>query len=184
MGLAVVSVLTYPLACVAGPRAATAVQTTSVSFSPDDLVAAAGLVDVDVTMFVQFGLFLVLAVVLPRLIFAPLMERFEQRAARTEGARADARRVQREADQEVATFERAMSDEKQRALAERQAARMQAQREAQQLIQRVRTETAARMERGMADLAQAAQAGRTLMDTEARELAGMIVTTIVKGRAG
>ncbi len=144
---------------------------------------AAGLVDVDATAVVQFAFFLLLALVLPKLIFGPLLERFEQREARTEGARAGARRMRREADNQVAAFDRAMSDEKQRAMAERQAARMQAQREAAETIAKVRRETHARIAVGIEALRAQAAKAKVDLDQEARQIASQIVRKLIEGRS-
>ncbi len=144
---------------------------------------AAGLVDVDATAVVQFAFFLLLALVLPKLIFGPLLERFEQREARTEGARAEARRMRREADDQVAAFDRAMNDEKQRAMAERQAARMQAQREAAEMIAKVRRETHARITVGIEALRTQAAKAKVELDQDARQIASQIVRKLLEGRS-
>jgi F0F1-type ATP synthase membrane subunit b/b' len=119
--------------------------------------------------------------VLPKLIFEPLLRRFDQRTADTEGARAEARRTLADADAQVALFERAMSDEKQRALAERAADRMQAQREAAELVKRVRSETAARIDAGVSALRQEGERGRAALDAEAASVAKLIVGKILGG---
>lgn len=144
---------------------------------------SAGLVDVDVTAIVQFLFFLTLVLVLPKLIFEPLLKRFDQRSARTEGARAEARRMLKEADEQVVVFERAMADEKQRAMAERAAARMQAQRETNDTIVKVRNETNARIDSGIEALRAQGDAARAEIDAEAKAIAGMIVTKIIEGRS-
>ncbi|MEY3012609.1 MAG: synthase [Pseudomonadota bacterium] len=144
---------------------------------------AAGLVDVDATAIVQFLFFLTLVLVLPKLIFEPLLKRFDQRSARTEGARAEARRMLKEADEQVVVFERAMADEKQRAMAERAAARMQAQRETNDAIAKVRRETNARIESGIEGLRAQGVSARAEIDAEAKAIAGMIVTKIIEGRS-
>lgn len=148
-----------------------------------DRAVSAGLVDVDATAIVQFVFFLVLVLVLPKLVFGPLMERFEQRDARTEGARAEARRMLKEADEQVAVFERAMSDEKQRAMAERQAARMQAQREANELVNRVRTETTGRIDAGIAALQAQAQRANAELEAESKAISALIVGKILGGKS-
>lgn len=162
-----------------------ALATHSRAFRADllDRAVAAGLVDVDATAIVQFVFFLVLVLVLPKLVFGPLMERFEQRDARTEGARAEARRMLKEADEQVAVFERAMSDEKQRAMAERQAARMQAQREANELVSRVRAETMAKIDAGIAKLQAQAQTANAELEAESKAISALIVGKILGGKS-
>jgi F-type H+-transporting ATPase subunit b len=144
---------------------------------------AAGLVDVDVTAFVQFIFFIVLVFVLPKLIFEPMLKRFDQRDARTEGARAEARRMLKESDEQVVVFEKAMSDEKIRAMAERSAARMQAQREANEAVAKVRRETNTRIDAGIAALSAQAAAAQVEIDADARLVSALIVQKILVGRA-
>ncbi len=145
-------------------------------------VAAAGLVDVDATAIVQFAFFLALILVLPKLVFEPLLARFEQRDARTEGARAEAKRMLKEADEQVAVYEKAMSQEKQRALAERATARNAAQKEASTLVSQVRTETNARIDAGISALRVEADKARTAIEAEAEQIAALITDKIVEGQ--
>lgn len=144
---------------------------------------AAGLVDVDATAIVQFGFFIALVLVLPRLVFEPLLQRFEQREARTEGARTEARVMLKEADEQVAVYEKAMAEEKQRALAERAAARNGAQREANALIAKVRAETNAKIDAGITSLRSEGDKARDAIEAEAAQIAGMITNKIVGGQA-
>ncbi|MBM4373210.1 MAG: hypothetical protein FJ098_16260 [Deltaproteobacteria bacterium] len=53
-------------------------------------IVRAGLIDLDVTVFFQLGLFLLLAVLLNRLAFQPLLTLFAERRRRTEGFRSEA----------------------------------------------------------------------------------------------
>lgn len=162
---------------------ALAMQPRAITADLLDRAVAAGLVDVDATAIVQFVFFLVLVLVLPKLVFGPLMERFEQRDARTEGARSEARRMLKEAYEQVAVFERAMSDEKQRAMAERQAARMQAQREANELVHRVRVETTAKIDSGIVRLKAQAQTAHAELEAESKAIAALIVGKILGGKS-
>ncbi|MCO4761422.1 MAG: ATP synthase F0 subunit B [Myxococcales bacterium] len=144
---------------------------------------SAGLVDVDATAIVQFGFFIALVLVLPKLVFEPLLSRFEQREARTDGARADARRMLKEADAQVAVYEKAMADEKQTALAERAAARNAAQKEANALIAKVRAETNSKIDAGIAALRGEADKARGAIEAEAGQIAALITAKIVGGQA-
>ena len=94
-------------------------------------INSAGLVDLDVTFFIQFFFFLALVVTLPKLIFNPLLERFTHRQDRTEGARSQAKAMLRDADKQIFVYEEATSKQKQKALAERAAARADAQQQAE-----------------------------------------------------
>ncbi|MEO2193247.1 MAG: hypothetical protein ABGY24_12430, partial [bacterium] len=60
----------------------------------------------------------------PRLISNPLLERSPNPQDRTEGARHQAKAMQRDADEQIVVYEAATSKQKQKALAERAAARV------------------------------------------------------------
>ena len=145
-------------------------------------VAAAGLVDIDATAIVQFGFFIALVLVLPKLIFDPLLARLEQRDARTDGARAEAKSLLKEADEQVVVYERAMAQQKQQALAERAVARNAAQREANELLAKVRAETNRKIEAGIAAMRSEADKARGAIEAEAAQIAGMITAKIVEGQ--
>ena len=53
-------------------------------------IARAGLIDLDISVFFQLAVFLILLVILNKLAFQPLLALFEERRKRTEGARAEA----------------------------------------------------------------------------------------------
>lgn len=146
-----------------------------------DLVSRAGLVDLDVTFFIQFTMFLALVLVLPKLLFNPLLDRLEHRDSRTDGARTDARRMLKEADAQVLIFEKATSDQKQTALAERAAARESAHQKAQGLIAHVRAQTDAEVQKGIADLRQDADQARADIDSEAAAISVSIADKILTG---
>jgi F0F1-type ATP synthase membrane subunit b/b' len=144
-----------------------------------DVVVRAGMVDLDVTFFVQTGFFFALVLVLPGLIFKPLLARIEQREARTSGARSDARRMLKEADEQVHIYERATSEEKQKALAERAAARNDAKQKAGKLVEDVREATEARIAEGITAMRADADAARGGIEEEARKLGALIAAKIL-----
>jgi len=141
----------------------------------------AGLVDLDVTFFIQTLFFLALVFILPKLIFEPLMERLGQRDTRTSGARDDAKRMLKDADAQVLIFEKATSEQKQVALAERAAARESAQQKAGELLDKVRADTDARVEAGIAELRSDAETGRAQVDADATAIAAEIAEKILTG---
>lgn len=150
------------------------------SFAPDDAarlvdaVQRAGLIDLDGTVFVQGAFFLLLVIVLPRIIFRPMLERIEAREARTDGARAEAKLMRHAADEQVAAYERATAEEKRRALAERSETRSATQRMAADLVATARRETTSRIDRGLAAQRAHADAVRKELATEAEAISGLI----------
>ena len=64
------------------------------------------LIDIDGTIFIQFGLFLVMLVVANKLLFQPYLRLRERRAEGIEGAKAEAERMTAEADSKLVDYER------------------------------------------------------------------------------
>lgn len=146
-----------------------------------DRLAQAGLVDLDITLAFQAVFFLVLLIALPPLAFKPLVERMQERDARTEGARAQAKQVRHDADVKVQEYETRTAQAKRQALDERAQVRADAQRKAAELINGARAQTAARIDAGLAAQRQAADVARTQLRTDAATLAGQIAHKLVEG---
>lgn len=144
-------------------------------------ITTAGLVDVDLTAFIQLGLFLALVLTLPGLIFKPLLARFEQRVAKTEGARSEARSMLRDADAQVVVYEEATAKQKQKALAERAAARADAQEQAAELVEKVKKETNFRITQGISTLFAAEAHAKREIEKDAAAISVMIADKIVEG---
>jgi len=81
----------------------------------------------------------------------------------------------------VLIFEKATSEQKQVALAERAAARESAQQKAGELIDKVRADTDARVEAGIAELRSDAETGRAQVDADATAIAAEIAEKILTG---
>jgi F-type H+-transporting ATPase subunit b len=82
------------------------------------IVSLAGghpLIDIDLTVVVQFVLFLILFVVANRLLFQPYLQLRERRKAGIDGARAEADRMTAEADAKLADYEKQLAVARDRA---------------------------------------------------------------------
>ncbi len=146
----------------------------------NDLVSRAGLIDLDVTVFYYAGLFVILLLILPNLVFKPMLDRMEKREERTSGARHEAQLIRKSADAEAEQFDKHVADEKRKALEERAKLREETQRKADETIAHARRDTQARIEAGLvAQHAQAAQA-RTAIESDAREIASAIAQKLVQ----
>jgi F0F1-type ATP synthase membrane subunit b/b' len=146
----------------------------------NDLVSRAGLIDLDVTVFYYAGLFVILLLVLPNLVFKPMLERMEKREERTSGARHDAQLIRKAADAEAEQFDKHVADEKRKALEERAKLREATQATADETIAQARRDTHARIEAGLvAQHAQATQA-RAVIENDAREIAESIAQKLVR----
>jgi F-type H+-transporting ATPase subunit b len=80
-------------------------------------VLAAGhpLIDIDLTVFVQFALFLILFWFSNKLLFQPYLQLRERRKAGIEGARAEAERMSASAEAKLAEYEKQLAMARSRA---------------------------------------------------------------------
>jgi F-type H+-transporting ATPase subunit b len=82
------------------------------------IVSLAGghpLIDIDLTVVVQFVLFLVLFVIANRFLFQPYLRLRERRRAGIDGARAEAERMTAQADARLAEYEKQLATARDRA---------------------------------------------------------------------
>jgi F-type H+-transporting ATPase subunit b len=84
------------------------------------------LIDIDLTIVIQLGLFLVMLVVCNKLLFQPYLRLREQRADKIDGARAEAERMTAEADTKLADYERQLAAARARASDEHRRIRAEA----------------------------------------------------------
>lgn len=73
------------------------------------------LIDLDLTVVVQFGLFLVMLVVLNKVLFQPYLRLRDKRQAGIEGARLEADRMVAEADAKLADYDASLAAARDRA---------------------------------------------------------------------
>lgn len=84
------------------------------------------LLDIDLTVLIQFGLFLTLFLVARARLFKPYLAMREQRSAGIEGARAEAVRMQAEAAGKLADYQQKLAAARARALDEQRKIRGEA----------------------------------------------------------
>src|SRR5258708_1090589 len=89
-------------------------------------LAAPPLIDIDLTVFVQFGLFLILFVVANKFMFQPYLALRTRRKEGIEGARAEAERMSAQADAKLADYEKQLSQARSRANEEGRKVRLEA----------------------------------------------------------
>ncbi len=143
-------------------------------------LARAGLIDLDATIITQAVFFFALLLLLPGLVYKPLLQRFDQREERTEGARATAKAMRKQAREEVARYEAAVASQRKDALAERADTRARAQAQADALVATARTEAAQRVTAGIAEQRATAETARQALRTEADALAGAIADKLTR----
>ena len=92
------------------------------------------LIDLDQTVFVQLGIFLVLVLVLGRLLWRPYLLVRGERVTRVEGYRQEAMRLEADAAERLARAEAALAEARRRGAGERAVARAEAQAREQTLL--------------------------------------------------
>src|SRR5262249_36888846 len=78
-------------------------------------IAAHPLIDIDWTVAIQFGLFLILFAVANKLLFQPYLRLRERRKEGIEGARAEAERMTASADAKLVDYEKQLAGARDRA---------------------------------------------------------------------
>lgn len=84
------------------------------------------LIDIDLTVVVQFALFLITVYVSNKLLFQPYLQLRERRKAGIDGARAEAERMTAEADARLAEYEKSLAAARDRANEEGRKIRLEA----------------------------------------------------------
>lgn len=92
------------------------------------------LIDIDGTVFVQLGLFLVLAVILNQFLWKPYLRVRHERVTRVDGYRKDAARMEVDAAERLSRVEARMAEARRVGSGERARARAEAQAHEQKLV--------------------------------------------------
>jgi F-type H+-transporting ATPase subunit b len=92
------------------------------------------LIDIDGTVFVQLGLFLVLAYILNQFLWKPYLRVRSERVTRVEGYRKDAARMETDAAERLSRVEARMAEARRVGSGERSRARAEAQAHEQKLV--------------------------------------------------
>lgn len=154
---------------------------TTITESLSAYAEGAVTVDLDASLFVQLGLFLVLLFVLKPTLFDPMMKLFEEREKRIEGTRLQASKEDERSAKALAKYEAIVGKARESGAAERDALRQTAVKQEAELMARVRAETAGTLERGRAEIAKESQAAKQQLEADARTL-GRDIASRVLGR--
>ncbi len=97
------------------------------------------LIDIDSTAFIQFAIFVVMALASTQLLFKPYLRMREQRDAGMDGARKDAEALSAEADAKLADYEQKLAAARTRAQEERRKIRGEAAEHLQSITDEARS---------------------------------------------
>lgn len=146
--------------------------------SIDDGILAAGAsapqaiqVDFDSTFLVQLVLFVALTLILKPLLFDPMLKLFEEREKLTDGAKAQARKMDEKSATALAEYESAMAKARASANAEREKVRAEGLKREAEILASVRAATTKVLEDGKKTAQAEAQRARAALKADAPKLA-------------
>lgn len=105
------------------------------------LLSSSPILDVDATLLIYLAVFFALFLILNTLVFRPMMALFDAREKAIDGAKRDARNLEKRAEQKLEAFESEMEKVRKEVGAERDRMKAEAMRTEQELLAEVRAET-------------------------------------------
>jgi len=140
------------------------------------------LIDLDGTIFLQFGIFVAMMAILYRFVFRPFFAVQDERSRRIEGARGDADAMQTRATAIIADYEARLIQAKKRGAEERLALRAEGQAHEAEVLGKARAAGQAAMSQAL-DRARAQETeARTRLLADSQSIAREVVSRIL-GRA-
>jgi F-type H+-transporting ATPase subunit b len=137
------------------------------------------LIDLDLTVLVQFGLFLLLFLVANKLLFQPYLALRERRKAGIEGARGEAERMTAQADAKLADYEKQLASARNRANEEGRKVRAEATTHEKDVTDKARAETQKSIDEATAKMKQETEAARLQLLPQANTLAKQIASKLL-----
>lgn len=137
------------------------------------------LIDIDLTVFVQFGLFLLLFLAANKLLFQPYLQLRERRKAGIEGARAEADRMTAQADAELANYEKQLAAARTRANEEGRKVRAEAAGHEKDVTDKARAEAQKAIDEATAKMRQETEAARLQLLPQANALAKQMASKLL-----
>lgn len=138
-------------------------------------------VDLDASLVVQIGIFILLLVILKPLLFDPMLKLFEEREKKIEGTRREATKEDERSAKALAKYEGILAKARDAGNAERDQLRSAGQKKESEIMTQVRSQTTATVEGGRQAIADEAKAARTALDAEVNVL-GKAIASRVLGR--
>jgi F-type H+-transporting ATPase subunit b len=135
------------------------------------LAAGHPLIDIDLTVVVQFALFLVLFVIANKLLFQPYLALRERRRAGIEGARAEADRMTAQADAKLADYEKQLAIARDKANAEGRKVRAEAAANEREVTDKARAAAQKSIDEAQAKMRSETEAARAQLMPQAAALA-------------
>ena len=137
------------------------------------------LIDIDGTLFIQFGLFLLMAFLVTNWLFKPYLKMREERDKGIEGARKEAEEMTSTADAKLADYESKLAEARSRAYDEQRKLRLEASEYKAEVTEKARKEAAQAMDKSRAEVTQQVDTARAELMPEAEVLASRIAAKLL-----
>lgn len=137
------------------------------------------LIDLDLTVVVQFVLFLVMLVILNKLLFQPYLRLKDKRQAGIEGARTEADRMVAEADAKLADYEKSLAVARDRASEESRKIRGEAAAHEREVTAKARAAATAALDTAQATVRSQTEAARAQLLPQADALAKQMASKLL-----
>lgn len=145
-------------------------------------IAAGGehpLIDIDGTVLIQFGLFLLMAFLATQWLFKPYLRMRDERTEGIEGARQEAEAFSAEADAKLADYEAKLAAARSRAHQEQRKTRAEAAEYQREVTDKARQEAAKAIEDAQAKVDADTEAARAELMPKADALATEVVSKLL-----
>jgi len=146
-------------------------------------LAGGSVVDVDATVVVQLGCFLVLFLILRPLLFRPLLAVLMERERCTEGDVKEAKRRQIEAEDKMRRYERELQRIREKASAEREKLRDSGRAREREILDKARLDVNDNVSRGRQSMQDQTDQVRAGLDREVRAISRQIVEAVLGRKA-
>lgn len=140
---------------------------------------AAGLVDLDASIFIQAVIFLATVLTLNALVFKPLQKVVDLRYAKIQGTIADARRTEKDAADRVARWEAQIVEARRKGTEQQKELRDQANATAAKIGADAGAKVEERLADAMPRLQRTYESSRVTLKSRAEELAAMIADRVL-----
>jgi len=137
------------------------------------------LIDIDLTAFVQFGIFVVAFLVATKFLFRPYIKMRDERTAGIDGARDEATRMSAEADAELVDYEERLDRARSKALDERRKIRGEAATTRREITQKAVDEASAALADARTKIETDVEAARKDLAPKADELARELASRLL-----
>ncbi|MBL4636766.1 MAG: ATP synthase F0 subunit B [Kofleriaceae bacterium] len=138
------------------------------------------IIDIDATAFIQFGIFVIMALFSTKLLFKPYLKMREERDAGMDGARKDAENLSAEADAKLADYEEKLANARALAQEERRKMRDEAAEHLQDITDKARAASVSAIQAANKKVVSEMEAARAELLPKVDTLAAEITSKLLR----